>query len=76
MHFLFVAIALLVLIAGLVLRRDRRRDGALSDAQIREIEATGLIDREDVEPLDVEEIRTEEDEFWEQTWDEPEDWRG
>lgn len=73
---LFIGLAVLVLVAGIAVRRGEKGRRELSDAQIREIERLGRLDAEDVEPLDVDEIRAEEDEFWEQSWDEPEDWRG
>ena len=57
----------------ILVRRGERGGSGLSDDLIRQIEATGRIDPEDITPLDVDEIRTEEDEFWAQTWDEPED---
>ena len=39
------------------------------------LDALGRVDAEDVEPVDIEQARAEEDEFWAQTWDEPdEDW--
>lgn len=69
---LWLSMAVLVLVAGALVRRGERRTRGLSDHHIREIERTGRIDREDVEPLDVEHARAEEDEFWSQDWDEPE----
>ena len=69
---LWIAIGVLALVAGILSRRGERRSG-LSDDLIRQIEMSGRIDREDVEPLDVEDIRAQEDEFWAQTWDEPEE---
>lgn len=70
----FIGMAILVIVAGIAARRGERR--GLSDEHIREIERSGRLDSEDLEPLDVDEIRAEEDEFWNQTWDEPEDWSG
>lgn len=72
----FIALAILAIVAGVAVRRGERRRDELSDAQIREIERAGRIDAEEVDPIDVDEIRAEEDEFWSQTWDEPEDWQG
>ena len=68
---LWIFMGVLVLAAGILSRRGERRHG-LSDELIRQIESTGRIEREDVEPLDVDHIRAREDEFWAQTWDEPE----
>lgn len=69
----FLLLALIVLGAGIVVRR-RLRSGRsrVTDEMVRRIEREGRIDAEDVDPLDLERIRAEEDEFWEQTWDEPE----
>lgn len=73
---LFLAMALLVVAAGLrALRRSRdaKRDDGLSDEAIRRIEREGTVRYEPPEELDLEEIRREEDAFWERTWDEPEE---
>jgi len=64
--------ALLAIVAGVLSRRGERKPRGLSDDLIRQIEAVGRIDREDIDPLDVDDIRSEEDEFWAQSWDEPE----
>lgn len=71
-----IALAIIAVVAGIAVRRGEKRRDGLSDADIRKIETTGRIDQEDVDPLDVDGIREEEDEFWNQTWDEPEDWEG
>lgn len=70
---LFLLLALVVVAAGTVVRRRlRARRSRLTDDMVRRIEREGRIDAEDVDPLDLERIRAEEDEFWSQTWDEPE----
>lgn len=51
-----------------------RRRTPLSDDQVRRIEETGSLELEPEDPLDMEEIEKAEDEFWEETWDEPEEW--
>lgn len=59
-------------------RRRRRlrppRTGWLTDAMVRDIVEHGRIeaDTETPPPLDLEEIRREEDRFWAETWDRPE----
>lgn len=65
--------------AGLALGRRRRRlrprqTGWLTDAMVREIIAGGRLEGEGVPepPLDLDEIRREEDRFWGETWDAPE----
>jgi hypothetical protein len=60
---------------GMVRRRWAERHGVLTDDDIRRIEEEGSVDVEE-EPLDLEDIRDEETRFWEESWDEPEEWRG
>ena len=75
--YLFVALAALVAVAGWRVRhrlRHRTR-GGVTDEVVHQIETLGRVDAEDVEPLDMERARAEEDEFWAQTWDEPEEHR-
>ena len=69
---LFAVGGALVAAAWLANRRRLRRlkDRELSDAAVRQIEASGRIDVD--EPLDLEEAAEEEERFWEETWDEPE----
>ena len=75
--YLFVALAVLVAVAGWRVRhrlRHQTRSG-VTDEIVHQIETLGRVDAEDVEPVDLERVRAEEDEFWAQTWDEPEeDW--
>jgi len=73
--YIFVALAVLVAVAGWRVRRRLRhatRSG-VTDEIVRRIETVGHVDAEDVEPVDLELARAEEDEFWAQTWDEPEE---
>ena len=73
--YLFVALAVLVAVAGWRVRhrlRHKARSG-VTDEIVHQIETLGRVDAEDVEPLDLEHAQAEEDEFWAQTWDEPED---
>ena len=75
--YLFVALAALVAVAGWRVRqrlRHQTRSG-VTDEVVRQIETLGRVDAEDVDPLDMERARAEEDEFWAQTWDEPEEHR-
>ena len=75
--YLFVAIAVLVAVAGWRIRRRLRHQtrSGVTDEIVRQIETLGHVDAEDIEPLDMERARAEEDEFRAQTWDEPEeDW--
>jgi len=72
-----ILFAVLALAGGLLYRRRleaaKRLEGGdfLSDELIRQIETSGRIELE--EPLDLKEIRAEEEQFWSETWDEPEE---
>lgn len=72
MSWIFSLAALLVLIGWLGYRRRiaEVRDRPLTDRDIREIEARGRLPRE--EPLDLNEAADEEERFWGESWDEPE----
>lgn len=72
---LFIFLAILVGVAGWEARRRLRRQkrAGVTDDVVRRIETLGWVDAEDVEPVDLDRARKEEDEFWAQTWDEPED---
>ena len=74
---IFLALAVIVAVAGWRVRHRLRRQtrSGVTDEIVQRIEAVGRVDAEDVEPVDLELARAEEDEFWAQTWDEPEeDW--
>lgn len=64
-----------LLLVAVLLQLRRRRDAApgsgLTDDQIRVIEERGAVEVED--PLDLDHIRDEEQRFWEESWDEPEE---
>ena len=67
----------LVLTAGLLYRRRLRRYRAqdptgLDDDLIREIEHHGSIRLDD--PTDPDEVREEEERFWSESWDRPDEW--
>jgi len=47
---------------------------SVDDDAIQRILETGELFLEEDEPLDLEEIDQEEERFWSETWDEPEDW--
>lgn len=73
---LAAAFALLVIVAGVLARRRLHRETrptSVTDDLIRQIEGSGRLETAEAERLDLNEIRAEEDEFWEQTWDEPEE---
>lgn len=76
---IFAALSVLVLVAGAaarrrILRRTRPTADGLSDDDVRQIEEGGLFFREDDEPLDMDEIREEEERFWaSESWDRAEE---
>lgn len=69
--------AVLALAAGLLYRAKLRRFTGkaplVTDDMIRRIEEHGRVDVEEDEPLDLRAIREEEDRFFEETWDEPDE---
>jgi len=73
--YLFVALAVLVALVGWRIRHRLRYQtrSRVTDEIVRQIETVGRVDAEDVDPLDLERARAEEDEFWAQTWDQPEE---
>jgi hypothetical protein len=71
-----IVAAVLAIAAGLLYRNrleDTRRvdPSVLDDDLIRRIEREGYIELE--EPLDLEDIRKQEERFWEESWDEPDE---
>jgi len=71
------ALAVLAAVVGWRVRHRLRRQTrtGVTDEIVQQIETLGRVDAEDVEPVDLERARDEEDDFWAQTWDEPEeDW--
>lgn len=78
---LFLILAVVVVAAALMARRrvDRTVKGdrpITGDPLLREILEEGEGWDDDEEPLDEERAREEEDRFWAEEWDRPEDWRG
>lgn len=77
---LFAGLAVLVLVAGAaarrrIVRKTGRGGAGLSDDEIAQIEEDGVLVREDDEPLDMDEIRKEEERFWRsESWDEAEEY--
>jgi len=79
MIYFWIGLAALVVVGGIAYRlRLHEKVGGpatpLSDEQIRRIESTGRLDLDGDEPLDMDEIERAEEEFWEESWDEPEEW--
>ncbi len=69
--------ALLILGAGFLVRwrireSTRRAPPEVTDEALRRIVEEGVLRNDDPGPLDEEAIREEEDRFWSETWDRPE----
>ena len=45
----------------------------IDEDDVRRIEEEGVLRTDHPEPLDLKQISREEDEFWDETWDEPEE---
>ena len=75
---IWIVLALVVAVVALRRLRDRRtlhRDRlVVDDAAIDRILREGTLTAGDDEPLDDEEIARAEEEFWEESWDEPEEY--
>ena len=74
--------AALVILAGLAARRKTRRAvigeaPVVTDEVLRRVLEEGSVDvTETDEPLDEDQIREAEDEFWTSEWDDAEPWSG
>ena len=81
MDFLWIGLALLVAFGGLrdwARVRALRSDGAApvdDDAALRRIldEGSLAVEEDDDEPLDLDAIEREEESFWAEDWEEPEE---
>lgn len=76
---LWIAFAVLLVLAGirLLLRREPRGPAGpfeVDDDAIARIVHHGTLTTPDEEPLDEDEIARAEEEFWEQSWDEPDEY--
>ena len=64
-------------VAAVIVRllRSQARPGpeSVTDEMVRQIERRGTLRVEEREPLDIDDVRAEEDGFWSETWDEPEE---
>lgn len=84
MTWLWIALGVLAALAGVRYRHrlaaGRRTGGRprVDDDAVRRIIEEGSIDAgggDDVEPLDLDEAARAEEEFWEESWDDPEEFR-
>ena len=75
---LLAPFVVLLLVAGLrrlwLRRRKARRGPIVDDEAIARILAEGTFVSDDDEPLDEDEIARAEAEFWEESWDEPDEY--
>jgi len=77
--FTFWSILTVLVIAACILVYVRRRASFsrpaphVDDDAVRAIVETGALSVEEDEPLDMREIEAEEERFWRETWDEPEE---
>jgi hypothetical protein len=77
--FTFWGILTVLVIAACILVYVRRRASfsrpapRVDDEAVRAIVETGALSVEEDEPLDMREIEAEEERFWRETWDEPEE---
>ncbi len=77
MTLIWIALSALVAAAGIryVLRlRAASRGTRVDDDTIRQIMETGRVRRRDDAPLDMADAAEAEDEFWSESWDEPEEY--
>ena len=79
MSLIWIILSVLVLLAGvryLMARRSLRAPGgpAVDDDDIRRIVDTGSFEHDDEEPLDLDEAARAEREFWDESWDEPDEY--
>lgn len=77
MELAFALFGVLALVAGLLVRWrirafTRRAPPEVTDEVVRRIEEVGSLETDEPEPLDPERIREEEERFWSETWDRPE----
>ena len=75
---LWFFLGVLVGYAWISMRRKLKRSieippPRIDQDDIRRIEEVGALLKDDPEPLDLKQIRREEDEFWRETWDEAEE---
>lgn len=76
----FPPLLLLVLVLAAAWRLRRRREQVrprtfrVDDSAIEQILARGTLTAPDDEPLDEDEIARAEEEFWQESWDEPEEY--
>ena len=80
---LFLVLTIIVLLAGVLARRRIRRAANSRSSIVSDDLLGSILDEEELralgedEPLDEDEIRRAEDEFWsDENWTDTDDWRG
>jgi hypothetical protein len=73
---IWIVISVLAVLAGVrYLARIRSlRTPAVDDDAVRRILDTGSLEAEDDESLDLDEAARAEEEFWDESWDDPEEY--
>jgi hypothetical protein len=73
---IWIVISVLAVVAGVrYLARIRSlRTPAVDDDAVRRILDTGSLEAEDDESLDLDEAARAEEEFWDESWDDPEEY--
>lgn len=73
---IWIVISVLAVLAGFrYLARIRSlRTPAVDDDAVRRILDTGSLEAEDDESLDLDEAARAEEEFWDESWDDPEEY--
>ena len=67
-------LTVLAVVVRLLRAQARPTRGGVTDDMVRQIEHQGTLRVEDHEPIDIKDVRAEEDAFWSETWDEPEEY--
>ncbi len=71
--FWLTVLTVVAVVVRLLRSRARAGRGSVTDEMVSQIEHQGTLRVEEREPLDIEDVRAEEDSFWSETWDEPEE---
>lgn len=79
MTIFWIVLGVLIVLAGVRYRQrlaaTRGASQRLGDDDVRRIIDEGSFPREDDDSLDMDEARRAEEEFWDESWDEPEEYR-
>lgn len=67
-------LTVLAVVVRLLRSRSRSTRAGVTDDMVRQIERRGTLRVEEREPIDINDVRAEEDAFWSETWDEPDEY--